>query len=84
MKLKKNPFLFVFVCFSIGATICKRQQILGRVRHRVAMSVCMYDCDVAKHPLPGVVETSGQRTKRGVLLIYKIVNTHGFWPAHCG
>ena len=33
--------------------------------HSVAMSllfVCLSVCSIAKHPLPGVVETSGQRT----------------------
>ena len=34
---------------------------LGWVSHRVAMSVCMYVCEVAKHPLPGAVETSGPK-----------------------
>ena len=26
---------------------------------RVAMSICLFVCDVSKHPLPEVVETSG-------------------------
>ena len=70
--------------------------IYNRGIHRVAISVRMYVCDVAKHPLPGVVKTSGQRTyilayddtffkKRGVrFLPPDIVKTRGFGTAYCG
>ena len=49
----------------------------------------MYVRDVAKHPLPGVVETSGQRTndtnfpKRGGLFYFsEIIKTRGFRQAY--
>ena len=46
---------------------------LGQVSHRVAMSVCLSVClsvrAIAKHTLPGVLETSGlESAGEGVLL----------------
>ena len=56
------------------------------------MSICIYVCEVAKHPLPSVVETSGQRkpaitqfSKKkggGSVLFVNIVKTRGFRQAN--
>ena len=69
---------------------------LGQVSHMVAISFCMYVCDVAKHQLPVVVEASGLRIysyylpvmtqlkkKLGCLFFPEIVKTCGVGPAYC-
>ena len=49
-------FFLVYVCFCLFLLVP-----LCFLGYRVEMIVSLCVCDVPKHPLPGVVETPGQR-----------------------